>query len=158
MGFIESQTGLGGKGPQSPSSPNPLPRAGTPSTSPGCPKPHPTWPSTLPGSQGQPQLLWATCARASAPSQGRISASHLISISPPAASGHSPWPVTPCPCHQPLSSFPGAPAGTGRGSKVSLEPSLLQAEQPQLSQPVLIAEVLQPSDQLRGLLWTHSNN
>jgi len=34
--------------------------------------------------------------------------------------------------------------------KVTPEPSLLQAEQPQLSQPVLIAEVLQPSDHLRG--------
>ncbi|KAK4831319.1 hypothetical protein QYF61_016808 [Mycteria americana] len=34
--------------------------------------------------------------------------------------------------------------------KVSLEPSLLQAEQPQLSQPVFIAEVLQPSDHLHG--------
>ena len=30
------------------------------------------------------------------------------------------------------------------------EPSLLQAEQPQLPQPVLIAEVLQPSDHLHG--------
>ncbi|NXX41506.1 CASPA protein, partial [Tricholaema leucomelas] len=35
-------------------------------------------------------------------------------------------------------------------SKVSLKPSLLQAEEPQLSQPVLIAELLQPSDHLRG--------
>ncbi|KAK4812888.1 LOW QUALITY PROTEIN: hypothetical protein QYF61_024244 [Mycteria americana] len=34
--------------------------------------------------------------------------------------------------------------------KVSLEPSLLQAEQPQLSQPVFIGEVLQPSDHLHG--------
>ena len=34
--------------------------------------------------------------------------------------------------------------------KVSLEPSLLQAEQPQISQPVFIREVLQPSDHLRG--------
>ncbi|KAK4823457.1 hypothetical protein QYF61_002293 [Mycteria americana] len=34
--------------------------------------------------------------------------------------------------------------------KVSLKPSLLQAEQPQLSQPVFIGEVLQPSDHLRG--------
>jgi len=32
--------------------------------------------------------------------------------------------------------------------KVSLEPSLLQVEQPQLSQPFLIGEVLQPSDRL----------
>ncbi|PKU40461.1 hypothetical protein llap_9237 [Limosa lapponica baueri] len=36
------------------------------------------------------------------------------------------------------------------GYKVSLEPSLLQAEQPQLSQPVLIAEVLQSSDHHGG--------
>ncbi|KAK4821092.1 hypothetical protein QYF61_013420 [Mycteria americana] len=34
--------------------------------------------------------------------------------------------------------------------KFSLEPSLLQAEQPQLSQTVFIGEVLQPSDHLRG--------
>ena len=36
----------------------PLPWAGTPSTIPGCSKPQcPTWPWTLPGIQGQPQLL-----------------------------------------------------------------------------------------------------
>jgi len=35
--------------------------------------------------------------------------------------------------------------------------SLLQAEQPQLSQPFLTEEVFQPSDQLCALLWTHSN-
>ena len=34
--------------------------------------------------------------------------------------------------------------------KVSPEPSLLQAEQPQLSQPVLIREVFQPSDHFCG--------
>ncbi|KAK4810174.1 hypothetical protein QYF61_010486 [Mycteria americana] len=34
--------------------------------------------------------------------------------------------------------------------KVFLEPSLLQAEQPQLSQPVFIGKVLQPSDHLHG--------
>ncbi|KAK4818782.1 hypothetical protein QYF61_019128, partial [Mycteria americana] len=34
--------------------------------------------------------------------------------------------------------------------KVSSEPSLLQAEQPQLSQPVFIGEVLQPSDHFCG--------
>ncbi|KAK4829762.1 hypothetical protein QYF61_006486 [Mycteria americana] len=34
--------------------------------------------------------------------------------------------------------------------KVSLQPSLLQAEQPQLSQPVFIGEVLQPSDHFHG--------
>ena len=48
--------------------PTPLPRAGTPSTRPGCSKPHPTWPWTLPG-RGHPQLLWATCSSASPPSE-----------------------------------------------------------------------------------------
>ncbi|XP_071293362.1 thrombospondin-type laminin G domain and EAR repeat-containing protein isoform X1 [Agelaius tricolor] len=43
----------------------PLPWAGTPSTVPGCSKPCPAWPWALPGIQGQPQLLWAPCARAS---------------------------------------------------------------------------------------------
>ncbi|XP_064493014.1 phospholipid-transporting ATPase IK, partial [Pseudopipra pipra] len=45
---------------------HPLPWPGTPPTSPGCSKPPPTWPWTLPG-MGQPQLLWATCARAPHP-------------------------------------------------------------------------------------------
>jgi len=36
------------------------------------------------------------------------------------------------------------------------EPSLLQAEQPQLSQPVLTGEVLQPSNHFCGPLWLHS--
>lgn len=42
----------------------------------------------------------------------------------------------------PLSCRP--PSVTGRCSKVSLEPALLQAEQPQLSQTVFTVEVLQP--------------
>ena len=37
-----------------------------------------------------------------------------------------------------------------RCKKTSLQPSLLQAEQPQLSQPFLTAEVLQPPDQFCG--------
>ena len=57
----------------------------------------------------------------------------------------------------PSPSFLQVPSGTGSCSKVSLEPSLLQAEQPQLPQPVLVAEVLQPSDHLCGLLWPCSN-
>ena len=57
----------------------------------------------------------------------------------------------------PSPSFLSAPSGTGSCSKVTPEPSLLQAEQPQLPQPVLVGEVLQPSDNLRGLLWPCSN-
>jgi len=45
----------------------------------------------------------------------------------------------------PSPSFLSAPSGTGSCSKVTLEPSLLQAEQPQLPQPVLVGEVVQPS-------------
>ena len=47
----------------------PLPCAGTHPTIPGGSKPCPTWPWTLPGIQGQPELLWAP----SLPSEGRIS-------------------------------------------------------------------------------------
>jgi len=61
------------------------------------------------------------------------------------------------PVQSPSPSFLWAPSGTGSCSKVIPQPSLLQAEQPQLPQPVLIGEVLQPSDHLRGLLWTRSN-
>jgi len=43
-------------------------------------------------------------------------------------------------------SFLLAPSGPGSCSEVTLEPSLLQSEQPQLAQPVLGGEVLQPSD------------
>jgi len=50
----------------------------------------------------------------------------------------------------PSPSFLSAPPGTGSCSKVAPDPSLLQAEPPQLSQPVLVGEVLQPSDHLRG--------
>ncbi|NXG92460.1 QSPP protein, partial [Stercorarius parasiticus] len=64
--------------------------------------------------------------------------------------------VTPCPVitlpdKEPLPLSPAGPLQVLEGHyKVSLEPSLLQAEQPQLSQPVLIGEVLQPFDHLRG--------
>jgi len=50
-----------------------------------------------------------------------------------------------CPCKK--SSFLVGPFQVLEGcSKVSLDPSLLQAEQPQLSQPFLTVEVFQPSD------------
>jgi len=43
QGIIESQNGLGCKGAQCSSSSNPLLRAGSPTSSPGCPEPHPAW-------------------------------------------------------------------------------------------------------------------
>uniref|UniRef100_A0A8C9NF49 Ectonucleotide pyrophosphatase/phosphodiesterase 7 n=1 Tax=Serinus canaria TaxID=9135 RepID=A0A8C9NF49_SERCA len=62
----------------------PLPWEGTPPTVPGCSQPQcPAWPWALPGIQGQPQLLWAPCARACPPSQGGIPNSH--------------YPIHPCP-------------------------------------------------------------
>jgi len=61
------------------------------------------------------------------------------------------------PCKKSLSSALVGPLQVLEGCyKVSLEPFLLQAEQPQLSRPFLIAEVLQPSDHFCGLLWTRS--
>ena len=54
-------------------------------------------------------------------------------------------------------SSPSSPLGLfqvlGGCSEVSLEPSLLEAEQAQLPQPALIREVLQPSEHPHGLLW-----
>lgn len=50
-----------------------------------------------------------------------------------------------------LSSFPVGPLQVLEGcSEVSTQPPLLQAEQPQLSQPVFIREVLQTSYELCG--------
>jgi len=58
---IESQNGLGWKGPQSSLSSNPLLCAGSPTTSPGCSEPHPAWP-WMPAGMGHPQPPWATCS------------------------------------------------------------------------------------------------
>ncbi|NWT75238.1 ATS10 metalloproteinase, partial [Prunella himalayana] len=68
--------------------------AGTPSTIPGCSKPQcPAWP--WPGIQGQPQLLWAPCARACPPSQGTIPAQYPIQPCPLAVGAISLCPCTP---------------------------------------------------------------
>ena len=61
-----------------------------------------------------------------------------------------PCPITPHPSEKSLSILPVGPLQVLEGcSMVTPEPSFLQAEQPQLPQPVLIGEVLQPSDYLR---------
>ncbi|KAK4825708.1 hypothetical protein QYF61_002067 [Mycteria americana] len=63
----------------------------------------------------------------------------------------TPCSITTCPCKKSLSSFLVGLLQVLEGCyKVSPEPSLLQAEQPQLSHPVFTGEVLQPSDHLRG--------
>ena len=55
------------------------------------------------------------------------------------------------PCQKSLCSFLAGPLQVLSGCiKMSPEPSLLQAEQPQLSQPFLTGEVLQPSDHFCG--------
>uniref|UniRef100_A0A8C3UZJ4 Dynein regulatory complex protein 10 n=1 Tax=Catharus ustulatus TaxID=91951 RepID=A0A8C3UZJ4_CATUS len=69
---VKRRRALGGKCDFTESSqksfPIPLPWPGTPSTIPDSSKAQcPTWPWTLPGIQGQPQLLWAPCARACPP-------------------------------------------------------------------------------------------
>jgi len=57
-----------------------------------------------------------------------------------------------------LSSFPVGPLRVLEGCyKICQQPSLLLAEQPQLSQSFLTAEVFHPSDHFCGLLWTCSN-
>lgn len=54
--------------------------------------------------------------------------------------------------------FPLGIEGSKWPSGVTLKPSLLQAEQPQFSQPVFTAEVPLPSDFPCSPLWTHSNS
>ena len=62
----------------------------------------------------------------------------------------TPCPITTCPCKQALSSFLVGLLQVLEGcDKVSLEPSLLQAKHPQLSQPLLTGEVFHPSDHFR---------
>ena len=61
----------------------------------------------------------------------------------------SPSPVTTYSSRKSLTSYPEGPLQVLEGcSKVSSEPSLLQTEEPQLSQLFLTGEVLQPSDLL----------
>ena len=135
----------------------PLPGAGTPSTSPGCSKIRPTWPWARGGGaataslgnlgQGLTTLRVKNFFLISNLNLSCCSLKPLLLVLSLHALVKSPSP--------PLSQ---APSGTGSCSTVSPEPSLLQAEQPQLPQPVLIAEGFQPSDHCWGLLWPCSNS
>ena len=63
-----------------------------------------------------------------------------------------PRPVTTDPAEQSIPFFPVAPLWILTGHyKVTSEPSLLQAEQPHLSQPLLVGEVIHPLDHF---LWS----
>ena len=63
----------------------------------------------------------------------------------------SPCPATICPYKKSLLSFSVGSLQVLKGHyKISSEPSFLQAEGPQLSQPLPTAEVLQPSDHLHS--------
>ena len=63
----------------------------------------------------------------------------------------SPCPATICPYKKSLLSFSVGSLQVLKGCyKVSSEPSFRQAEEPQLSQPLLIGKLLQPSDHLHG--------
>ena len=58
-----SQNGLGWEGPYRSSHSNPLPWAGTSSTSPGCSELHPTWPWALPGKAASARsVLSSSCS------------------------------------------------------------------------------------------------
>jgi len=160
--FTESWNGLGWKHPlRSPSS-NPLLSAGTPPSRPRCSQPHPAWPGVLPG-RGDPQPHWAVCSSVSPLSVKNFSL--ISSLNLPVYfqfKTFSPLSVATYPSKKSLPRFPVGPFRpcklTSDPYTVSSEPSFLQAEDPQLSQPVLVREVLQPSKKPCGLLWICSNS
>ncbi|KAK4827563.1 hypothetical protein QYF61_019187 [Mycteria americana] len=118
---------------------NPLPWAGTPSTRPGCSKPHPTWPwNTSRGGASTTSLddLFQCLTTLIVKNLILISNLNLPTFS------LKPLPLV-------LSPHALAPFTCWKAARRSPR-SLLQAEQPQLSQPVFVGEVLQPSGHLHG--------
>jgi len=84
----------------------------------------------------------------------RSMASRLREMILPLCSGKTPARVLrPAlePCKKSLSTFLESPLQVLEGYKISSQRSLLQAEQPELSQPFLIGEVLHPSDHFVAL-------
>lgn len=68
-------------------------------------------------------------------------------------------PTAICPCKKSVSILFVSPLQLLEGrNEVSLEPCLLQAAQAQFLQSVFVGEVLQPSEHLCELIWTHSNS
>jgi len=76
----EAGNGLGWEGPWRSAGSNPLPRAGTSPTSPGCSELHPAWPWTLPGREGRQRLANWLCSR------GRCGAEPRCALCPAADS------------------------------------------------------------------------
>ena len=69
-----------------------------------------------------------------------------------------PFSITTDPAEESVLFFPVAPLWILKDHyQVTSEPFLLQAEQPQLYQPVLIEEMFQLWIIFLALLWTHSN-
>ena len=129
---------------------NPPPQAGPPTspfhTSPGCPGPHPTWPQTPPRMDGASTASLGSC---SAPphSHSKELPPH---IQPQSALLQlhtiSPRPAVICPFQElPPLLFGGSLEVLEGCNEVTPQPSLLQAQQAQLPQPVFVGEVLQPS-------------
>ena len=132
------------------SSPTPLQWTGTPTARSGCSEPHPAWPWMSPG-MGYPPHFQATVLVLHYPYCKKLfpyiqfKSFHFETISP-----------CPIPSY-PLQSVPyflTAPFQVLKGrSQVTLKPSLLQAEQPHLSQPVLIGKVFHPLDHFCPSSW-----
>ena len=122
--------------------PTPLPWAGIPSTRSSCSNPHPTWPWTLPG-RGSHSSSGESVPVPHYPHDKKFVPCLICNLNLPSHFKTSCL-ITTCPCKKSLSSFLVGPFQLLEGCyKVSLQPSLLQTEQPQLSQPFLTGEMLQ---------------
>ena len=130
------------------SSPTPPAKAGSPRE--GCTGPCPgrSWISP---EKENPQPPWAACSSAPSPSEGRSSSSCSDGTSCAWICAHCPLSVTGHHCKEsgPILLTPTLQIFISI-SKVLSWPSLLQAEQAQLLQPLLIGEMLQSSHHPRS--------
>jgi len=105
---------------------------------------------------GHPQLLWVSCSSSHHPHCEKFLPYIQYKSNFFQFKIIAPCPVTTSPGKKRLSVFLISPLYILKGhNKVTLEPSLLQAEQPQLSQPFFTGEAFQPSDHF---LWPSSGS
>ena len=125
-----SQPGLGWEGADSPPEPQPPARGRDTSHQPRLPPAPSSLALSTPRDGAPTAALGSLCQRR--PHRAEF----LPSICPKSALGQlraiPPRPVTAPPVQSPSPAFLSAPSGTGRCHKVSPEPSLPQAEQPQV--------------------------